>query len=160
MAEETNTRRIWLIRSLFAFMAVASLACIATGAVFYGISFEQWIEYDDNFKGWGMIAWIMGLIGAGIIHAGLLIAGFFFRFLPWDAAPRASLVLAGFSAIYILFTYVTLSSPFDSDEELESAAMIGAGIISLFVLSLPPFLHWLAAGKGAVPMSQDGQTNG
>jgi hypothetical protein len=143
MAEETNTGGNWLILAIFVLMAIASLASIGTGLTFYGIALGEWITHDLTFKGWGVLDWVIGMIGAGLIHAGLLIAGFFFRYLPWKSAPSASLVLAGLSAAYILFTYVMLSSPFDGDEMLESVLMIGAGIISLCMLSLPPFLHWL-----------------
>jgi hypothetical protein len=142
MAEKIDSGKHWLIGIVFAVQAIGSLALIGTGAFFYAMALDTWVQDGFDFRGWGVLDWLVGLIGAGFIHAGLLVAGFFFRFLPWSGAPRASLALACVSTLYIVLTALMLSSPLDPDDTFERTLLIGAGIASLCILSLPPFLHW------------------
>jgi hypothetical protein len=149
MAEKTTNGRHWLIGAVFALLAVAALSLMSTGCYFYAMALDTWVDDGFDFRGWGVLDWLVGLIGAGLIHSGLLVAGFFFRFLPWTAAPRASLALACLSALYIVLTALMLSSPLDPDDTFERTLMIGAGIASLCILSLPPFLHWYSDRRPA-----------
>ncbi|MDB5522678.1 MAG: hypothetical protein JWM58_441 [Rhizobium sp.] len=145
MTENNVGTGVWLIRILFGLWALVSIACIMTGGSAWGYGIARWAEDHYLFKGWGMIDWIVGLFGGGIVAAGLLLAGFFFRFLSWNKAPLASLGLAVVSVAFLIATFLIYSQTGNADDSNEVVLLQGICILGLFVLALPPFLHWMLA---------------
>jgi len=147
MTDRDPAGRPWLIPILFGLMGAVSLGCIVTGAIPYGYAIDQWAGDGYIFKGWGLLDWLIGMMGAGLIDVGLLIAGFFFRFIGWHRAPLASLCLSVVSVVFILTTYLIYTQTSDSDRDIDTLILQGTGALSLLIVSLPPFLHWMSASR-------------
>ena len=148
MNQETGSGNAWLLWALFGLMALVSLACIGTGGTVWAYGIQTWADHGHVFSGWQMLDWFVGLLGATLAGVGLLIAGFLFRFVRWQKAPLASLVLSILSLAFILGTYAIYSQ---SQSDMESADMIllqAGSFVGLFLVVLPPFLHWNMAKQG------------
>jgi hypothetical protein len=157
VATDPNVQRQWLLIAALVILAIAAVAAIGFGAIFYTIAIEKWIDDGFTFKGWGIFDWLAGLIGAGIIHAGLLLAGLALRFSWLAFRARASLILAIVTVPYILLTYTMLVSPMEATDYAEQAFLLAGAILSLAVLTLPPFLVWK---KAALDMPRPDDTGG
>ena len=147
MAEISDSGGVWVGRLVLALLAVLGLAGIFVGMVPYGMAIGSWADAGYEFTGWGVLDWLVGLIGAAMVAAGLLFGGFFFRFVPWSGAPLASLGVAVLSAMFIIATFAIFSRTSNSDDSMEVMLLQVVCILCLFVLSLPPFLHWLKAKR-------------
>jgi hypothetical protein len=155
MMQQNTSAGGWLIWMLFGFMALVSIACIATGGAACGYAIQTWAEHDYLFSGWGMIDWLVGLLGAGLVGVGLLIAGFFFRFINWDRAPIASLGLSIVSTACILGVYTIFSQTNNSSDSVDMLILQAGSILSLLIVALPPFLHWFTTRQTPAPSPDD-----
>jgi hypothetical protein len=142
MAEQSTERGTWLIWMLFGIMGAISLACIGTGGSAWGYAIMTWIEHDYLFSGWGMLDWFVGLLGATLVGVGLLIAGFFFRFIQWRRAQAGSLAVSILSLAFILGTYAIFSQTQDGINTVDIIILQAGCLLGLFIVVLPPFLHW------------------
>ena len=156
MAATNETAGVWLGRIALAVLGILSLICIFTGGIFYGWIVSDWMQSGTPFSGLQMLGWVLGLIAAGGVCAGLLLAGIAFRFLAWRHAPRASLVLAAISVLFIIATYAIFSDTGRSDDSIEVVFLQALCILCLFVVSLPPFLHWLLARRNSSAIGSSG----
>lgn len=157
MATDPNIRRHWLLIVAIVLLAIVAVAAIGFGAIFYTIALEKWIDDSSAFQGWGIFDWLAGLIGAGLIHAGLLLAGLALRFSWFPMRAKASLILAIVTVPYILLTYAMLVSPLAITDQAEQAFLLVGAVLSLAVLTLPPFLVWK---KAALDMPRPDDTGG
>lgn len=135
----------WFRRIALGLTAILSIAFVITGAIAWGMAIGTWARDGYSFHGWGLIDWTIGMISAAVVAPGLLLAGLFFRFVPWDRAPQASLGLAIVSVTFILATVLIYSDTDTATDSFEVVLLQGNCILGLFVLSLPPFLHWYNA---------------
>jgi len=135
---------------MLAVLAAASLACIIAGGIFYGWVVADYLHYDSPFTGLQMLGWILGLMAAGVVMAGFLLAGVLFRFLPWPHAPLASLFLAVLSVLFIIATYLVFSDTGNGSDSIEVFVLKACCIMMLPVVALPPFLHWWNAKPSTV----------
>jgi hypothetical protein len=147
MAQGTGNR--WLIWILFGVMILLSLALVGTGGTVWADAVQTWSAHDHLFSGWQMLDWIIGLLGAAMVGAGLLVAGFVLRFMRWEKAPLASLVLSIVAVAFNLSTYAIFSQTQDSLLSLDLLLLHVGCVVGLFIVVLPPFLHWLRAKPGA-----------
>jgi hypothetical protein len=155
MTQQNTSASGWLIWMLFGLMALVSIACIGTGGTACGYAIQTWAEHDHLFSGWGMLDWLVGLLGAGLVGVGLLIAGFIFRFIKWDKAPIASLCLSIVSTACILGVYAIFSQTNNSSDSVDMLILQAGSILSLFIVALPPFLHWFTMRQAAAPSPDD-----
>jgi hypothetical protein len=132
-------------------LVVFSLACILTGGTPYVMAIQSWAEHDHLFTGFLLIDWLVGLLGGAVIAVGLLIAGLVLRFLRWNRAPLASLMLSIMSTSFILTTFLIYSMTGNADDSVEVVVLQALCILGLFVIPLPQFLHWLLARRKIAP---------
>lgn len=145
MTQHNSTGSPWLIWILFGLMGLVSLACIGTGGTAWAYGVQTWAQHDYLFSGWQMLDWFIGLLGAALVGVGLLISGFFFRFVRWPKAHLASLALSIMNLAFILVTYAIYSQTSDGLSSPEKLMLQAGCILGLFVVVLPPFLHWFLA---------------
>lgn len=152
MAEDsTDKTGIWAGRAAFAIFALLGLACLALGGSVFTASVSAWYDGGDGLK--DMLSWIFGLVAAVVVAAGLLFAGLALRFMRWGGAPKASLLLSILSAGFVILTYWIFSKTGNPSDSIEVVILQGICILLLFVVSLPPFLHWLIPRRKAVTVS-------
>jgi len=142
MMQHKSSGSPWLIWILFGLMGLASLACIGTGGTVWAYGVQTWAQHDYLFSGWQMLDWFVGLLGAALAGVGLLISGFFFRFVRWHKAHLASLALSVLSLCFILVTYAIYSHTPDGISGAEILLLQAGSLVGLLVVVLPPFLHW------------------
>jgi hypothetical protein len=147
MADDIRETFDWLRWSVLGLLALLSLACIGAGGFLYVWIVADWLQSHSSFSGLQMIGWMAGLIAAAVVGVGFLFAGLFLRFLQWPHAPLASLLLAVFSAGFIIVTYQVFSDTGNGSDSIEVVLLQGACIAGLFAIALPPFLHWLLARR-------------
>jgi hypothetical protein len=75
------------------------------------------------------------------------VIGIVLRFLRWERAPLLSLALAIISTLFILATYEVYTSLDGALAPIEIFVVQVLAFVCLFVMPLPPFLHWLRAGR-------------
>lgn len=136
---------LWAGRILLGLLALLSLACILSGGFFYGWVVSDYLQDDKPFAGLQMLGWILGLLAAGVVSVGMLLAGVLFRLMPWSRAPLASLGLAILAVSFVMLTYLVFSDTGNGGNSIEVVALRGVCIVYLFLIALPPFLHWLRA---------------
>lgn len=129
---------------LLSVLAVLSIVLILSGGFFYVWIVADYLQDDSPFVGLQMLGWIFGLFSAGVISLGLLLAGVLFRLM---SRPRASLGLAIAAIAFVIVTYLVFSDISESDR-VERMILQGACILYLFLIALPPFLHWVRAKPG------------
>jgi hypothetical protein len=123
--------------------AVLSLGLTLPGAALYATILDDWATDAHGFHGIeGAVGWILGVIAAGAIGAGLLFAGLFLRFLRWHLAPLASLALSIAGTGFIVATYFVFSDTQGSADSFEIILLQAVCIVMLLLVPLPPFLHW------------------
>ena len=150
MTDTNDTTGFGAGRILLGLLALASLTCILPGGFFYAWIVADYLLSDSPFVGLQMLGWMMGLFAAGIISLGLLLAGVLFRLMPWSRAPLASLALAVTAVAFVIATYLVFSDTGHGSESIEVVALRSVCIAYLFMIALPPFLHWLKAKPAPV----------
>ena len=75
--------------------------------------------------------------------------GIVLRFARWRKATTASLVLSIVSVVSIVLGYQLMLDSFTPDDAESPTITLVAAIISLIVISVPPFLHWWNANKAS-----------
>lgn len=128
-------------------LALVSLACLMAGGTPYVMAIETWADHGHVFRGFELIDWLIGLIGAAIVAVGLVVAGIVLRLLQWTYAPLASLLLSIASAGFLIATLLIYSQTGNGENSIEVVLLQGLCILGLFVIALPPFLHWLLAKR-------------
>jgi hypothetical protein len=128
-------------------LALVSLACLIAGGTPYVMAIQTWADHGHVFQGFELIDWLVGLIGAAIVAVGLVVAGIILRLLPWKHAPFAGLLLSIASAGFLIATFVIYSQTGNGENSIEVVLLQGLCILGLFVIALPPFLHWLFARR-------------
>ena len=154
MVQETKTGQRWLIWTLLGLMAGISLALAGAGGTLWVDAVGTWSDHDYLFSGWQMLDWFFGLIGAAMVGIGLLVAGLVLRFVPWARASLASLVLSIVALVFNLGTYGIFSRIQSGLHSLDLLILQSGCVLGLFIVVLPPFLHWLhakPAGSAAMP---------
>lgn len=145
MAENDVGAGVWVKRIVLGLLAVASFCLIVAGGIFYVWIIADWLQDSDGFTGLQMIAWFVGLVAAAVIGVGLLLVGLVFRFLDWEYAPRASLVLSIISVCFVIHTYLVFSTINSNADSIELVVLQGGCMLGLLLVWLPPFLHWMFA---------------
>lgn len=145
LTDSDDKTGLWAGRLLLGLLALLSVAFILSGGFFYGWVVADYLQYDSPFTGLQMLGWMLGLFAAGTVSIGLLLAGVLFRLMPWPRAPLASLGLAVTAVAFVILTYVVFSDTGHGSDSIEVVALRGACIIYLFLIALPPFLHWVKA---------------
>jgi hypothetical protein len=147
MAEDTEEKVGTARMIALILLAIASLACLIAGGTPYAMAIETWVDKGYIFQGFELIDWLVGLIGAAIVAAGLLLAGIVLRLLRWRHASFASLLLSAVSAAFLVATFVIYSQTGHGENSIEVVLLQALCIVGLFVIALPPFLHWLFAKR-------------
>lgn len=133
----------WILIGIF---GTIGAVLIAFGSIVYIPIVETWAGDPRGFYGIdGAVKWIIGLMAALAIAVGLVLAGIVMRLLRCQQAPRASLVLAILGAGFVIGTYLVFSDTGHSDNSIEIVVLQACCIALLFVVPLPPFLHWAMA---------------
>lgn len=145
MNDSTNGNYGWVAKTLLVVLAAAGVMLIIAGALYYGLAVQAWMESGYIFTGWGMIDWIVGLIGAAGITVGLILIGIFLRLVKWPFAPFCSLWLSILTVAFTLSTYLIFSRFDPARKDVESWLLLAGGFFQLLAVALPPFLHWLLA---------------
>jgi hypothetical protein len=135
----------WAGRILLGLLALLSAACVMSGGFFYVWIVADYLQHHSPFVGLQMLGWMLGLFSAGVISAGLLLAGVLLRLLPWPRAPLASLGLAIAAVAFVILTCLVFSDTGNGGDSIEVVVLHGVCILYLFLIALPPFLHWLKA---------------
>lgn len=123
-------------------LTLVSLAATGFGAYALLAAVGTWVTHDYLFSGWSMLDWFLGLVGAAIAGAGLMLLGMLLRFVGWKHAPLASLVLSIFSTLCILAIYAIFSQVPSGIYELDTMLLQIGCFLAVFLVPLPPFLHW------------------
>ncbi|MGV3552954.1 hypothetical protein [Rhizobium sp.] len=139
---ETTGIRVWHV-----LLALLSLALMLAGGIFYVWVVIDYLEDDSPFVDLQMLGWMFGLFSAGTASIGLLLAGVLLRLIPWRNAPRASLAVAIVSLILTAITYWVFSDLDHARYGTELLILRAACILHVLIIALPPFLHWLKAGR-------------
>jgi hypothetical protein len=145
LTDNDDKTGLWAGRLLLGLLALLSAAFMVSGGFFYGWVVADYLQYDSPFTGLQMLGWMLGLFAAGVVSVGLLLAGVLFRLMPWSRAPLASLALAMTAVGFVILTYLVFSDTGHGGDSIEVVVLRGVCIIYLFVIALPPFLHWVKA---------------
>lgn len=137
-------------RILLGVLALLSAICIISGGFFYAWIVADYLQDDSPFVGLQKLGWVFGLFSACVISIGLLLAGMLFRLMPRPRAPRASLCLAIAALAFLIVTYMVFSDLGDDSDRVEIVGLQGACVLYLFLIALPPFLHWWKAKPRSV----------
>jgi hypothetical protein len=136
-------------------LGLIGVAAIVAGSILYFWIIADYIEAGAvPFAGFQLLGWIVGLISAGVMAVGLIILGVALRLIDWRNAPRASLVLAIVSVLLDMLTYGVFSNTGHGPNSVEIVLLQGACILALFLVPLPPFLHWLWAKPAVVDIGE------
>ena len=140
---------------LVAVLAFFALGLVLPGAAVYLTVVEDWANDPRGFYGIeGAIGWLFGVIAAGAIAIGLILAGIMLRVLRWRRAPLASLVLSILAAGFVIATYLVFSDTNTTPDSIEIVFLQAASLAMLVLAALPPFLHWAMAK----PLAADAST--
>lgn len=130
-----------------------ALGLAIPGGIVYLTVVNEWAASSHGFYGIeGAVGWVLGVCAASAVAAGLIIGGIALRLLPWRRSPLASLVLAILSTGFILGTYLVFSDT-NTSLEIEVFLLRVFCIVMLFVVALPPFLHWAMAKPVTAPVT-------
>jgi hypothetical protein len=151
MAEATGERKTgWLGGTAGVLLVIMGLICLGIGGTPFSFVLSDWIAHGYVFENIEMaFDWVFGLIGAGIMALGLVFFGIFFRIVRW---PLGSLLLSAIAVGFLIATFVIYSRTGNAPDSIEIVLLEGLSILGLFVVALPPFLHWLLA-KRQVPVA-------
>lgn len=148
MVDTTGERRTgWLGGTVGVILVIMGLICLSVGGTPFSFVLSEWIAHGYVFENIEMaFDWVFGLIGAGIIALGLVFFGIFLRIVRW---PVGSLLLSIIAAGFLLATFLIYSRTGNPPDSIEIVILEGLCILGLFVVALPPFLHWLLARRRA-----------
>lgn len=145
MNDNEDTMGLWAGRVVLGLLALSSLACILSGGFFYVWIVAEYLEDGGPWTGLQMIAWLIGLVAAGVVALGFVIGGIALRLFPSPQAPLASLGLAIVAVGFVIVTYLVFSDTGHGSDSIEVVVLQGLCLVYLPLVPLPPFLHWLRA---------------
>jgi hypothetical protein len=158
MNENDDKVGSWSRIILLTFLVLLALTLILPGAVVYQSVIEDWANDPRGFYGIeGAVNWIFGVCGAGAIAAGLIIVGVILRLMRQTWITLASLALSIASVGFIILTYYVFSDANTTSNSIEIVFLQACCIALLFLVALPPFLHWALAKPATAPAPTEPQ---
>jgi hypothetical protein len=138
-----------LVRAILGLLA---LGLFVLGLLPYGAAVGTWFDAGFVFRGFHLIDWLVGLLGAGLMAIGAFLGGICLRLLHWKHAPLASLGLSIVATALVMATLYIFSKTNTSEDSIEVVLLKMVSVVVLLLTALPPFLHWLLARRKREPI--------
>ncbi|MFZ2100886.1 MAG: hypothetical protein WAU86_10015 [Oricola sp.] len=126
-----------------AILGILFLAPGACGGLFFGAALAEWLGNGFSFGGGPE-----NYTGAFVIFAApgillsVLLLGILLRYLKWDAAPKASLVLAVVATGTAILSFAILFGGGNTVTVEDKILLFVACLAGFATAALPPFFHW------------------